>query len=92
MYAQVCTCPYITFIVGMLGRYLSNPGMDHWRAAKRAFRYLQKTKDYMLTYKRTNQIEIIGYSDSDFTGCQDSRRSTSGYIIYSWRSYFLEEC
>jgi len=29
MYAQVCTRPYIAFIVGMLGRYLSNPGMDH---------------------------------------------------------------
>jgi len=73
-------CPDITFIVGMLGRYLSNPGMDHWRAAKRVFRYLQITKDYMLTYKKSDQIEIIGYSDSGFAGCQDSRRSTSIYI------------
>ena len=29
MYVQVCTHPDITFIVGMLGRYLSNPKMDH---------------------------------------------------------------
>ena len=29
MYAQVYTRPDIVFIVGMLGRYLSNPGMDH---------------------------------------------------------------
>ena len=29
MYAQVCTRPDIAYIVGMLGRYLSNPGMDH---------------------------------------------------------------
>ena len=29
MYAQVCTRPDLAFIVGMLGRYLSNPGMDH---------------------------------------------------------------
>ncbi|KAL6315482.1 hypothetical protein AAG906_000776 [Vitis piasezkii] len=35
MYAQVCTCPDIAYIVGMLGRYLSNPGMDHWKKAKR---------------------------------------------------------
>ena len=34
----------------------------------------------MLTYKESDQIEIIGYLDSDFAGCQDSRRSTSGYI------------
>ena len=32
--AQVCTRPDIAYIVGMLGRHLSNPGMDHWKAAK----------------------------------------------------------
>ncbi|RVW93907.1 Retrovirus-related Pol polyprotein from transposon TNT 1-94 [Vitis vinifera] len=80
MYAQVCTRPDIAYIVGMLGRYLSNPGMDHWRAAKRVMRYLQRTKEYMLTYRRSDQLEFIGYSDSDFAGCQDNRRSTSGYI------------
>ncbi|RVX23060.1 Retrovirus-related Pol polyprotein from transposon TNT 1-94 [Vitis vinifera] len=92
MYAQVCTRPDIAYIVGMLGRYLSNPGMDHWRAAKRVMRYLQRTKEYMLTYRRLDQLELIGYSDSNFAGCQDSRRSTSGYIYLlaggaiSWRS------
>ena len=73
MYAQVCTRPDIAYIVGMLGRYLSNPGLDHWIVAKRGMRYLQKTKHYMLTYQKSDQVEIIGYSDSDFTGCQDSR-------------------
>ncbi|RVW19330.1 Retrovirus-related Pol polyprotein from transposon TNT 1-94 [Vitis vinifera] len=92
MYAQVCTRPDIAYIVGMLGRYLSNPGMYHWRAAKRVMRYLQRTKEYMLTYRRLDQLELIGYSDSDFVGCQDSRRSTLGYIYLlaggaiSWRS------
>ena len=80
MCAQVCTRPDIAFIVGMLGRYLSNPGMDHWKATKRVMRYLKRTKDYMLTYSRSDQLEIIGYSDSDFAGCQDNRRSTSGNI------------
>lgn len=92
MYAQVCTRPDIAFIVGMLGRYLSNPGMDHWKAVKRVMRYLQRTKEYMLTYRRSDKLEVIGYSDSDFAGCQDSRKSTSGYIYLlaggaiSWRS------
>ena len=78
MYAQVCTLPDIAFIVGMLGIYFSNPGMDHWIAAKRVFRYLQRTKDYMLTYERSIKIEIIGYSDSDFAGCpvEDPHRAT----------------
>ena len=35
MYAQVCTRLDIAYIVGMLGRYLSNPGMDHWKGTKR---------------------------------------------------------
>ena len=92
MYAQVCTRPDIAYIVGMLGRYLSNPGKDHWIAAKRVMRYLQKTKDYMLTYRKLDQLEIIGYSDSDFAGCRDSMKSTSGYIYLlvggaiSWKS------
>ena len=92
MYAQVCTRPDIAYIVGMLGRYLSNPGMDHWIAVKRVMRYLQKTKDYMLTYRKSEKLEVIGYSDSDFAGCQDSRKSTSGYIYMlaggaiSWKS------
>ena len=92
IYTQVCTRPDIAFIVGMLGRYLSNPGMDHWKAAKRVLRYLQRTKHYMLTYRRSDNLEIIGYSDSDHAGCQDSLKSTSGYIYLlaggaiSWRS------
>jgi hypothetical protein len=92
MYAQVYTRPDIAFVVGMLGRYQSNPGLDHWRAAKKVMRYLQGTKDYMLMYRRTNNLEVIGYSDSDFAGCIDSRKSTSGYIFLMaggavlWRS------
>ncbi|KAL1360494.1 hypothetical protein AAHE18_04G180600 [Arachis hypogaea] len=81
MYAQVCTRPDISFVVGVLGRYLSNPDMDHWTAVKRVMRYLKRTKDYMLTYRRSENLEIIGYSDFDFVGCQDSRRSTSGCIF-----------
>ena len=69
MYAQVYMRPDIAYIVGMLGRYLSNPGLDHWKATKRVMRYLQRTKYFMLTYRKSDQLEIIGYSDSDFAGC-----------------------
>ena len=92
MCAQVCTHSDIAYIVGILGRYLSNPGMDHWNKAKRVMWYLQITKDYMITYQRSNHLEIVGYSDSNFAGCLDSRRSTSGYIfmlaggVVSWKS------
>ena len=81
MYAQVCTRPDIAFAVGVLGRYQSNPGIDHWRAAKKVMRYLQGTKDYILMYRRTYSLEVIGYSDADFAGSVDSRKSTSSYIF-----------
>ncbi|RVW49817.1 Retrovirus-related Pol polyprotein from transposon TNT 1-94 [Vitis vinifera] len=89
---KVCTRPDIAFAVGMLGRYQSNPSIDHWKAAKKVMRYLQGTKDYKLMYKRTSNLEVVGYSDSDFASCVDSCKSTSGYIFIlvggaiSWRS------
>ncbi|XP_047331184.1 secreted RxLR effector protein 161-like [Impatiens glandulifera] len=82
----------IAYIVGVLGRYLSNLGLDHLEAVKRLMRYLKRTRSYMITYRRSDNIEIIGYSDSDFAGCQDSLRSTSGYVFLlaggaiSWKS------
>ncbi|RVX00376.1 Retrovirus-related Pol polyprotein from transposon TNT 1-94 [Vitis vinifera] len=51
MYAQVCTRLDIAFVVGMLGWYLSNPRSQHWKVAKKVLRYLQGTKDLMLTYQ-----------------------------------------
>ena len=56
MYAQICTRPNISFAVGMLGRYQSNPGLDHWKAANKVLRYLQGTKEYMLTYRRSEYL------------------------------------
>ena len=92
MYAQVCTRPDIAFAVGILGRYQSNPCIDHWRAAKKVLRFLQGTKDYMVMYRQTENLDVISYLDLDFVGCVDFHRSTSGYIFMmvggaiSWRS------
>ena len=52
MYAQVCTCPYIAFVVGVLGRYLSDPSQSHYKATKKVLRYLFSTKDLMSTLLR----------------------------------------
>ena len=66
--------------------------MARWKAAKKVMRYLKKMKDYTLTYRRSDNLEIIGCSNSNFTGFQDYRKSTSGYIYllasgaFSWRS------
>ena len=44
-------------------------------------RYLQGTKDFMLTFKRSDSLEVTDYSNSDFAGCIDSRKSTFGYLF-----------
>ena len=72
MYAQAYTRPDIAFVVGMLRRYQSNPGIDHWKAAKKVMRYLLGTKNYMLMYRRTDDLEMIDYSDSDYASYIDS--------------------
>ncbi|XP_073030772.1 secreted RxLR effector protein 161-like [Primulina eburnea] len=98
MYAQVYTRPDIAFVVGMLGRYQSNPCLGHWKVVKKVMRYLEGTKDYILMFKRTENLEVIGYSHSYYAGCIDSRKSTSGYIFMlaggavSWRSAKQADC
>ena len=65
----------------ILGRYQCIPGIDQWKAAKEALRYLKGTKDYMFMYRRSNHLEVIGYSDSDFVRCVDTRKFTFGYLF-----------
>ena len=92
MYAQVCTRLDIAFVVGVLGRYLSDPGQNHWKAAKKVLRYLQGTKDLMLTYRHIDTLRVVGFSDSDYATCVDNKKSTSDYIFMiaegaiSWKS------
>jgi len=92
MYAQTCTRSNISFAVGMLGGYQSNPGLEHWKTAKKVLRYLQGTKNHMLTYRKSDHLEVIGYTDSDFFGCVNTRKSTFGYVYLlaegaiSWKS------
>ncbi|XP_043703078.1 secreted RxLR effector protein 161-like [Telopea speciosissima] len=92
MYAQVCTRPDIAFAVGVLGRFQSNVGLAHWTAAKKVMHCLQRTKDFKLVFNRSENLEVVGYSDSDYSGCTDDMKFTSGYIFLmgggpiSWKS------
>ena len=85
MYAMVCTRPDIAHAVGVLSRFMSNPGKEHWTAVKRVFRYLRGTSDYGLCYQGRPGLEIMldirGFVDADWAGDLDQRRSTSGYVF-----------
>jgi hypothetical protein len=51
MYAMVCTRPNIAHAVGVLSRYMSNPGKEHWTAVKRVFGYPRGTTSYGMCYQ-----------------------------------------
>ena len=96
MYAMVCTRPNIAHTVGLVSRYLSNPGKVHWEAVKWIFRYLWGTSKLSLCYGSYNPI-LQGYTDADIVGDVDSRKSTSIYLFtfsggaISWQSK-LQNC
>lgn len=75
------TRPDLQFAVSLLSRYMSKPTTLHLQAAKRVLRYLRGTMDYGIWYKRGGAGELQVYTDSDFAGDIDSRKSTSGYVF-----------
>ncbi|XP_075103659.1 secreted RxLR effector protein 161-like [Nicotiana tabacum] len=91
MYAMLCTRPDICFVVGVVSRFQSNLGREHWTAVKHIIKYLKMTRDYMLVY-HSDALMPIGYIDSDFQSDRDSRKFTSKNVFtlgggaISWRS------
>ncbi|XP_071689318.1 secreted RxLR effector protein 161-like [Rutidosis leptorrhynchoides] len=80
MYAMMCTRLDICFVVGMVSRYQSNPGLTHWKAVKRILRYLRGTSHYSLCYEG-NDLQMRGYIDADWGRDMDERKSTSGFVF-----------
>ncbi|KAL0432364.1 UNVERIFIED_CONTAM: Retrovirus-related Pol polyprotein from transposon RE1 [Sesamum latifolium] len=87
------TRPDIMHSVSLISRYMENPTEMHLLAAKRIFRYLQGTKEYGLFYKKNvMKSDFAGFTDSDYAGDIDDRKSTSGYVfmlgsgVVSWSS------
>ncbi|KAM6563895.1 hypothetical protein CsatB_023893 [Cannabis sativa] len=82
MYLMVSTRPDLGYAMSVLSKYMANPGKVHWLAMKWVFRYLLGTTKVGLIYNRQKANTIIeGYSDSDYAGDRDNRRSTSAYFF-----------
>ena len=75
------TRPDIVYSVGLLSKYMEKPKESHWLAAKRILRYIKGTMDFGLLYSYNNDATLYGYSDSDWGGDQDERKSTIGYVF-----------
>ncbi|CDO76033.1 hypothetical protein BN946_scf184818.g1 [Trametes cinnabarina] len=87
MYAMLGSRPDIAFAVGTLSKHASTPGTEHWNALMRVFRYLRGTSGLRLTYGKDlkplceHGLTVVGYSDADWAGDRNDRRSTSAYVF-----------
>jgi len=75
------TRPDIMHAVSLISRFMEKPTELHLAAAKRIFRYLKGTVDFGVFYKKEAKPVLFGFTDSDYAGDQDDRRSTSGYVF-----------
>ena len=77
------TRPDLTFCVSYLSRFMDKPSSEHLAAAKRILRYLKGTVNFGVLYKKGDRnMKITGFSDSDFAGDINDRKSTSGQIFF----------
>ena len=76
----------------MCARYQSDPKKSHITTVKRIIRYISKTLYYDIWYSKDTNISLAGFSDADWTGNSNDRKSTSGGCFYlcnnlvSWNS------
>ena len=93
MYLMVLTRPDLAYVISALSQYSSKYMRYHWDALVRVFQYLQETKDLVLQYDGEDSNDgVYGYSDSDWAGDRETRRSTTGHCFLmsgaaiSWKS------
>eukprot|EP00253_Pinus_taeda_P024196 PITA_24196 len=84
MYGMAFTRLDIARAMGVLRRFMSKPGKEHWTVVKRLFKYLCGTSSYGLCYQGRpgldRVLDICGFVDADWARDLDQRISTSGYV------------
>lgn len=81
LYAAMATRPDIAQAVSVVSKFNTNPNTAHLTAVKRILRYLNRTLNLGLKYQRSETGTLAGFSDGDWAGDQDDRRSTTGNIF-----------
>ncbi|VFQ96739.1 unnamed protein product [Cuscuta campestris] len=76
------TCPDITYVIQQLCLHLHAPRDAHLTAMKCVLRYLSGTPTHGIHLACSSTDSLQAYSDADWSGCTDTRRSTSGYCVF----------
>ena len=79
-YVSTSTRPDIAAAVGTLSQHMAQPSVDHWTGVKRILRYIKGTLDFGLKFSAGDGV-LTGFSDADWAGDPDTRRSVSGYVF-----------
>ena len=69
--------PYISYPVGVVSRYMSNPKEPHLDAVMHILRYVKGTINFGILYKETKDCQVMGYCNADYAGDCGARRSTT---------------
>lgn len=73
--------PDISFSVSVVSRFLHSPTKQQFGAAKRILRYVAGTINFGIWYSSVPIFKLVGFTDSDWAGCLDDRKSTSGNVF-----------
>jgi histone deacetylase 1/2 len=76
------TRPDISFVVNKVCQFLSKPTDVHWEAVKRILRYVKGTVSTGLSIRKSASTLISVFTDADWAGCTDDRRSTGGFVVF----------
>ena len=76
------TRPGIAFSVNKVCQFLHAPTTIHWTTVKRILRYIQGTLGLGLTFRKSSSTLVSAFSDADWAGCVDDRKSTGGFAVY----------
>ncbi|OWZ33152.1 hypothetical protein C356_05475 [Cryptococcus neoformans c45] len=76
-----CTRPDIAFAASFLARYTASPTEEHWQLALRVLSYLSHTQGLGITLGGVKPTRTLT-CDADWAGCEQTTRSTSGYVTY----------
>jgi len=76
------TRPDLSFTVYKVCQFLHSPTTAHWSAVKRILRYVKGTLTMGLKIRKSNSTLVSAFSDADWAGCVDDRRSIGGFAVF----------
>lgn len=93
IYLMTCTRPDLCYSVSKLSQFMHKPTYSHLNVAKHILKYLKGTINYSLNFRKSNNLKLFGFTDSDWATSED-RKSISGFVfklsnegpLISWKS------